>query len=96
MPLIIGTYWYDDRASHTNGKFECVLHLSDGSYQVYEVKYLKTPINEDLYVKEKAKMMAVKDIAISSYGFVSSSGFSDKPDAFIAGKDLYSLRPYTG
>ena len=95
----IGTYWYDDRASHTNGEFDCVLHLSDGGYQVYEVKYLKTPMSEDMYKKERTKMMGVKDIAISSYGFVSSSGFSfdisDKPDVFIAGKDLYSLRPYT-
>ena len=56
-------------------------------------------MSEDMYKKERTKMMGVKDIAISSYGFVSSSGFSfdisDKPDVFIAGKDLYSLRPYT-
>lgn len=93
--LDIGTYWYDDRKSHTNGEFDCVLKLPDQSYQVYEVKYLKNRMTEDLYLTEKDKMMKIPSLDISSYGFVSSSGFAfntkDKADRFISGDELYSI-----
>ena len=93
----IGTYWYDDRKRHMNGEFDCVLKLRNGSYQVYEAKYLKKPMSEDLYRKERGKMEAIEDMDISSYGFISSSGFgfdtSQLPDRFISGDELYDVSP---
>ena len=91
--LDIGTYWYDDKKRHTNGEFDCVLKLLDGSYEVYEVKNLKHPMGLDLYKEEKKKMEDIGEMKISSYGFVSSSGFAfdteEFSDTFISGEDLY-------
>lgn len=74
--LDIGTYWYDDKKRHTNGEFDCVLKLLDGSYKVYEVKKLKHSMSLDLYKEEKKKIEDIGEMKISSYGFVSSTGFS--------------------
>ena len=91
--LDIGTYWHDDRKRHVNGEFDCVLKLLDGSYKVYEVKDLKHPMEFDMYKEEKKKMENMGEMKISSYGFVSSTGFSfdteEFSDIFISGEDLY-------
>lgn len=91
--LDIGTYWYDDRKTHTNGEFDAVIKARDGSYKVFEVKYLKRPMSEDLYHEERAKAEAIHALDISGYGVVSSSGFafdtSKYQDTFIDGDALY-------
>ena len=91
----IGTYWYDDPKKHKNGEFDCVLKLNDGSYKVFEAKYLKKPMDKSLYEEERKKMKEIPQLDISSYGFVSSSAFSfdtqSYPDTFIDGEALYSL-----
>lgn len=93
--LDIGTYWYDDNKNHTNGEFDCVLKTVDGNYKFYEVKYLKDPMNEELYKKERMKMARIPISNISSYGFISSSGFSFSTqglgDDFITGEEIYSI-----
>ena len=91
--LDIGTYWYDDQRNRKNGEFDCVLKLRDESFSVFEAKLLKNPMTEDMYISEKRKMEEIKALDISSYGFVSSSGFdfdtSAYPDIFISGYELY-------
>ena len=47
----------------------------------------------DLYKEEKKKIEDIGEMKISSYGFVSSSGFAfdtkEYSDTFISGEELY-------
>ena len=43
----IGTYYYDDSKTKTNGEFDVVLEKEDG-FVIYEVKYLKNKMEESV------------------------------------------------
>ncbi len=92
----IGTYWYDDKRTRTNGEFDSALKLRNGTYMVFEAKYLKNKMDMTLYEKEKRKILEVKGLQVSGMGFISSSGFSfdtkNLPDRFISGEELYSIQ----
>ncbi len=89
--LDIGKYWYDDRKTKTNGEFDCALSFSDGSYVIYEAKFLSAPLGIGAMEEEAGKIKRIPDLNIRSIGFVSSSGFeSTAAYECITGEDLYS------
>ncbi len=87
----IGTYWYDDRKHHSNGEFDCVLKHPDNSYDVFEVKYLSSPMRIEMMDDEKKKISQIENLKLKSIGFVSASGFEKvNYDAIlITGDELF-------
>lgn len=88
--LNIGTYYYDDAARKTNGEFDVVLQKRDG-YDVYEVKYLSSPLSEKIMRAEEAQIRQIKGIPIARIGFISINGFENRPPDFVCidGQALY-------
>ncbi len=89
--LDIGTYWYDDKASRKSWELDCVIKRPD-SYDVYEVKYLKSPISSQLIAEEYAKAKSLRNLRIGRFGIVSATGFEENAADvdMISGEDLYS------
>lgn len=88
----IGTYWYDDKDTRTNGEFDCVIENSRNEYISYEVKFYSLPMTGDDVEDEIRKMKSIKGVDISSYGIVSSSGFSGERIegvSYISGEELF-------
>ena len=88
--LDIGSFWYDDKESKTNGQFDCVLKTLSG-YNVYECKFLSSPMSLKDCEKEASQISFVKGIEFARVGFVSSSGFDFDSSTFdlINGEELY-------
>ena len=88
----IGTYYYNDSLNKTNGEFDVVLEY-DGGYYIYEVKYLKDKLKEDIINKEINQIRNTKGLRIIGIGFVNPNGFVDKKEniRYINGDDLYNL-----
>lgn len=86
----VGTYWYDDAESRTNGEFDVVLERR-GVYDVYEVKYHCLPMPEKEINEEAEKIRSIKGLTLGRIGFISASGFEKKNVEFdyIDGKELY-------
>ncbi len=97
--LDIGTYWYDDPKTKTNGEFDCAVQYTDSSYGILEAKYLSHPMTESLRDEEMEKMRKIKGLNISRLGFISSSGFAfstaSSPEAYITGEMMYAERTTT-
>ena len=89
--LDVGTYWYDNRKTHKNGEFDCVLAYSDG-YAIFEVKHLSSPLDRNLADEEAEKIREIEDLNVRRIGFVSLEGFSflDSDYNLISGENLYS------
>lgn len=88
----IGTYYYNDSLNKTNGEFDVVLEY-DGGYYIYEIKYLKDKLKEDIINKEINQIRNIKGLRIIGIGFVNPNGFVDKKEniRYINGDDLYNL-----
>ena len=88
----IGTYYYDDSATKTNGEFDAVLERREG-YDIYEVKYYASPLEIGEMKKEEAQIKSLKGIQTGKIGFVSVSGFEKPTDEYdlVTGEDLYFL-----
>lgn len=86
----IGTYYYDDSETKTNGEFDVVLERKD-IYDIYEVKYYLSPLGTGEMKKEKAQIKKIKGLQVGRIGFVSVSGFEAAGSEFdlINGEDLY-------
>ena len=92
--LRIGSYWYDDKEKRKNGEFDVALCLTDGTYEIYECKFLKDEATQQLLMEEKAKVDQAPLIGVRKFGLISSSGFqchSAGNIILISGEDLYSL-----
>ena len=90
--LRIGSYWYDDKVNRRNGEFDVALALVDGTYEIYECKFLKAEASKTIVQEEKAKVDLAPLIGVRGFGMVSSSGFvcADVPGVdLISGEDLY-------
>ena len=86
----IGSLWYDDRASHTNGEFDIVTEGEDG-YVFYECKFTNSPVGKDVIDEEIAQIVKAGFKAFKC-GFFSKTGFEDGLDvdyALIALDDLF-------
>ncbi|MCR5694698.1 MAG: AAA family ATPase [Clostridia bacterium] len=86
----IGTYWYDDSKSRTNGEFDVVLKRG-GKYDIYEVKYYASPVTEKDILTEAGRIKNIKGLTTGRIGFIAASGFEKDVNGFdlISGKQLY-------
>lgn len=83
----IGAYFTSE------GEYDCVFKKTDGTYGVYEVKYLKNPLSSGEAKKEIHQIRQIKGIAVSEIGFVCSSGFEAKLPGirYLELDDIFSL-----
>lgn len=72
--LNIGSYWYDDPSTKTNGEFDVVVQYAS-HYSVYEVKFYIKPMSKAEIEKEAGKIRRIKELAPVKIGFVSAAGF---------------------
>ena len=88
--LNIGTYYYDDPVRKRNGEFDVALQKKDG-YELYEVKYLTSPLTEKAMREEELQVKAIQGMDIVRMGFVSIGGFETRSSEFecIDGQALY-------
>lgn len=88
----IGTYYYDDSETRTNGEFDVVLERKD-AYDIYEVKYYSHPLSIGEMLKEKDQVKKIKDLNVGKLGFIAASGFESNTDAFdcISGDAIYEI-----
>lgn len=88
--LDIGSYWYDDPVSRTNGEFDCVLRRAD-SYDFYECKYYQSPMPIGECHQEEEQVRRAAGEMVGRIGFLCSAGFQDETDQYdlINGEMLY-------
>lgn len=88
----IGTYYYDDIQRHSNGEFDVALETSKG-FDIYEVKYLRHPLNGAAMMHEIKQIQAIQEIKVHKVGFISAIGFDYPLEGYdlIDGEMMYSL-----
>lgn len=74
----IGTYYYDDPKTKTNGEFDIVT-LDKNGYIFYECKYKDKAINNQIIYKE-IEQVKNTNLACYKYGFFSKNGFTKDVD----------------
>ena len=86
----IGTFYYDDSSTHTNGEFDVVLERR-GTYDIYEVKYYASPLSLSEMEHEARQIRNIKGLVLGDIGFISVSGYEcdETPFVQIRGEDLY-------
>ena len=86
----IGTYYYDDSISKTNGEFDVVLQRASG-HDVYEVKYYSSPLSLKEMRGEEKQIKDVKGINVGRIGFIAANGFEELTTEYdcITGEELY-------
>ena len=93
MPGIrhIGSFYYDDPVTKSNGEFDVALDFSD-TYTICEAKYFRKPIGPDDIHREAGQIRGIKGIDAAQIGFISASGFDQKEDGYLyyTGDDLYT------
>lgn len=89
---LIGTYWYDDVKTKTNGQFDVVTYDKLG-YIFYEVKYTNSLINEHI-VNEEIRQFKNVNLNYYNLGFVSKTGFNNVSSKYhlITLDDMYSKK----
>ena len=85
----IGSYWYDDPKSHRNGEFD-VATLDEDGYCIYECKYRKNPIDDEIIYEEK-KQTAFLPLGSVKLGFISKNGFQIENSSILNNVNLFSL-----
>ena len=85
-----GTYWYNDKKRKMNGEFDVALETNHG-YEIYECKFLSSPMPLSLVKEELDKVRSVDSLDIVKVGFVSSSGFESSVDGaeLFTAEDAY-------
>ena len=88
----IGTFYYDDSTTHSNGEFDVVLERKN-IYDIYEVKYYSEPMQLREIHKEVAQIKAIKGLKIGKIGFIATAGYEEMPDGydFIDTNALYNI-----
>ncbi len=86
----IGSYYYDDSVTKTNGEFDVALQRKD-AYDIFEVKYHAGIMLKKEMEKEAEKIRAIKGINVGQIGFVSVMGFEEYENNYmcISGRELY-------
>ena len=89
----IGTYYYDDSTSKTNGEFDVAIETSNG-FDIYEVKYLKKNFDIASLNKEVNQIQDIKGIKINKIGFISINGFDFNSDKYelLDGNKLFEFK----
>lgn len=88
----IGTYYYNNSITKTNGEFDVVLQIHD-SFDIYEVKYYNSPMTKTQIQKEITQIRQIKGINVGKIGFVSASGYEiiDNEYDCLTLEDLYNI-----
>lgn len=88
----IGTYYYDDSTTHTNGEFDVVLECR-GAYDIYEAKYYARPMPAGEMEEEVLQVHRMKGLVPGNISFICISGFEPNklPYEQISGEILYDL-----
>lgn len=88
----IGTFYYDDSVTRTNGEFDVVLERK-GTYDIYEVKYYTSPLSAKEMYNEVQQINNIKGLKIGKIGFISTSGFEKAPEEYdcISAEELYNF-----
>ena len=88
----IGTFYYDDSVTHSNGEFDVAIERKD-VYDIYEVKYYTVPLQLKEIHNEVSQIRAIKNLNIGKIGFIATAGYEDMPDEynFIDIDDLYTF-----
>lgn len=88
--LNIGRYWYDDRTTHRNREFDCAIETESG-YEIYEVKFLSTPLSLPQCTEEAQKINQIPDFKPLKIGFISIEGFdfTSKNYELISADSMY-------
>ena len=86
----IGSYYYDDSVTKTNGEFDVALQRKD-TYDIYEVKYHACIMTKKEMEKEAEKIRNLKGINGGQIGFISSMGCEEYETDYvcISGEELY-------
>lgn len=86
----IGTYYYDDSTTKTNGEFDVVLQRKD-NFDLYEVKYYFKPLPLKEMQAEEEQIRNIKGLNVGKIGFISTSGFEEVSSEYdcISGEELY-------
>ncbi len=85
----IGTYYYDDPRTKTNGEFDIVT-LDKNGYIFYECKYKEKKLDEQLINKELEQVKKT-NLDCYKYGFFSKNGFVENIDDNIIQYNLDDL-----
>lgn len=87
----IGTYYYDDPATRTNGEFDVALD-NGGSYTLFEAKYYRNPMTLDEIHREAGQVRAIRGLDVAGLGFIAANGFERKEDGYTyyTADDLYA------
>ena len=88
----IGTFYYDDSVTRTNGEFDVVLERK-GTYDIYEVKYYTSPLSAKEMYNEVQQINNIKGLKVGKIGFISTSGFEKAPEEYdcISAEELYNF-----
>ena len=88
----IGTFYYDDSVTRTNGEFDVVLERK-GTYDIYEVKYYTSPLSAKEMYNEVQQINNIKGLKVGKIGFISTSGFEKAPEEYdcINAEELYNF-----
>ncbi len=87
--LNIGTYYYDDPITKTNGEFDVVLQRKN-VYDIFEVKYQSGSLSYKEMLNEINQVKEINNIKIGNIGFISINGFENSNEFIcITGEDLY-------
>lgn len=78
----VGSYWYDDPKTRTNGEFDVVLKRKE-SYDIYECKYYTHLMKKKECDLEAKQIANVKGIECGKIGFISLSGFEFETDEYV-------------
>jgi AAA+ ATPase superfamily predicted ATPase len=87
----LGSFWYDDPATRTNGEFDCVLDRGS-CLDFYECKRFDRPMTDAECESEAAQVRAIPSAIIGAIGFVCTGGFAFETGDYrlVTGNDLYS------
>lgn len=88
----IGTYWYDDRVSRTNGEFDIALQTKQG-YEIYDAKFYRKPFSEKEAEQEHVQIASLA-LNVTKWGIIAASGFEEENSSYdqITLEDLYDIR----
>lgn len=94
LPVLnIGTYWYDDKLTKSNGEFDCVVQYKT-FYMIYEVKFYSRPMSVNEIHEEVKQIENITELKKKKIGFVCAGGFEEKIAGYdyINIDDVYSLK----
>ena len=88
----IGSYYYDDPLTRTNGEFDVALDYGS-KVALFEAKYYLHPMTPDEIHREAGQIRQIRELNIAAIGFIAANGFAEREAGYIyyTADDLYHL-----